>query len=257
MNLVLNEEIAHLAFLMMRPLGMTLLFPLLQAGNLGSPLVRNAVLMALALPMLAVVPVPEDIGEGWTWLSYIPGELLIGLVLGFCGAIPFWAVDMAGFIIDSLRGATMSAVFNPAMSVQSSLFGLLFSQFLCALFFISGGINLHLSVLYDSYHYLPPGNSLTFNQPLLDFIKVEWQTLYHLCLSFCLPAVLVMVLADMALGLLNRSAQQLNVFFLAMPIKSLLVLLLLIVSLPYALHHYLVESERLYQHVGEWFAQHE
>ena len=119
MNLVLNEEIAHLAFLMMRPLGMTLLFPLLQAGNLGSPLVRNAVLMALALPMLAVVPVPEDIGEGWTWLSYIPGELLIGLVLGFCGAIPFWAVDMAGFIIDSLRGATMSEVFNPAMSVQS------------------------------------------------------------------------------------------------------------------------------------------
>ncbi|MCW2482867.1 flagellar biosynthetic protein FliR, partial [Candidatus Symbiopectobacterium sp. NZEC135] len=66
-----------------------------------------------------------------------------------------------------------------------------------------------------------------------------------------------MVLADMALGLLNRSAQQLNVFFLAMPIKSLLVLLLLIVSLPYALHHYLMESERLYQHVGEWFAHHE
>lgn len=255
MNLVINEEIAHLAFLMMRPLGMTLLFPLLQAGNLGSPLVRNAVLMAIALPMMPVVQVPE--GEGWTWLHYIPGELLIGLVLGFCGAIPFWAVDMAGFIIDSLRGATMSAVFNPAMSVQSSLFGLLFSQFLCALFFISGGINLHLSVLYDSYHYLPPGKTLAFNQPLLDFVRAEWQTLYRLCLSFSLPAVLVMVLADLALGLLNRSAQQLNVFFLAMPIKSMLVLLLLLLSLPYALHHYLVESENLYRHVGEWFAQHE
>ncbi len=255
MNLVINEEIAHLAFLMMRPLGMTLLFPLLQAGNLGSPLVRNAVLMAIALPMMPVVQVPE--GEGWTWLHYIPGELLIGLVLGFCGAIPFWAVDMAGFIIDSLRGATMSAVFNPAMSVQSSLFGLLFSQFLCALFFISGGINLHLSVLYDSYHYLPPGKTLAFNQPLLDFVRAEWQTLYRLCLSFSLPAVLVMVLADLALGLLNRSAQQLNVFFLAMPIKSILVLLLLLLSLPYALHHYLVESENLYRHVGEWFAQHE
>ena len=255
MNLVINEEIAHLAFLMMRPLGMTLLFPLLQAGNLGSPLVRNAVLMAIALPMMPVVQVPE--GEGWTWLHYIPGELLIGLVLGFCGAIPFWAVDMAGFIIDSLRGATMSAVFNPAMSVQSSLFGLLFSQCLCALLFISGGINLHLSVLYDSYHYLPPGKTLAFNQPLLDFVRAEWQTLYRLCLSFSLPAVLVMVLADLALGLLNRSAQQLNVFFLAMPIKSMLVLLLLLLSLPYALHHYLVESENLYRHVGEWFAQHE
>ncbi len=51
---------------------------------------------------------------------------------------PFWAVDMAGFLIDTLRGATIGIVFNPAMSVQTSIFGLLFSQFLCALFIITG-----------------------------------------------------------------------------------------------------------------------
>ncbi len=53
-----------------------------------------------------------------------------------------------------------------------------------------------------------------------------------------------MVLADLALGLLNRSAQQLNVFFFSMPLKSILVLLTLLISFPYALHHYLVESDK-------------
>lgn len=257
MNNIPIEGMANLALLVMRPLGMTLLFPLLQVGNLGSSLVRNAVLLALALPLFPVIHLPQQEVDMWAWVELILGEMFIGLILGFCGALPFWAVDMAGFIIDTLRGSTMSAVFNPAMSVQSSLFGLLFSQFLCALFFLSGGMNLQLSVLYDSYHYLPPGHWLVFNPALLDFIKMQWQMLYRLCLSFSLPAVLVMVLADLSLGLLNRSAQQLNVFFLAMPIKSALVLFLLLLSLPYALHHYLLESEALYRHVGSWLSHDE
>lgn len=257
MNSILHEGLANLVFIMMRPLGMTLLFPLLQTGNLGSPLVRNAVLLALMLPLFPILHLPQADMSLWEWSELLLSEILIGLVLGFCGAIPFWAVDMAGFIIDTLRGATMSAVFNPAMSVQSSLFGLLFSQFLCALFFLSGGMNLQLSVLYGSYQYMPPGQTLAFNPVLLDFIQLQWQTLYRLCLSFSLPAVLVMVLADLALGLLNRSAQQLNVFFLAMPIKSALVLFLLFLSLPYALHHYLLESEALYRNVEAWLVRHE
>lgn len=255
--LPINDGLVTVALAMMRPLGLTLLFPLLQIGSLGTALIRNGVLLAIVLPVLPVFYAQPVIHQGWQWLSLIPGELVIGLMLGFCAAIPFWAVDMAGFLIDTLRGATMGTVFNPALSVQTSIFGLLFSQFLCALFFISGGFNELLTALYGSYDYLPPGKAIIFNQPFLHFLLSEWQVLFRLCLSFSLPAVLCMVLADLALGLLNRSAQQLNVFFLSMPIKSALALLLLLVSLPYAFHHYQLESEALYRHVSRWFASHE
>ncbi|KDS02164.1 type III secretion system protein SsaT, partial [Salmonella enterica subsp. enterica serovar Heidelberg str. RI-11-014316] len=67
------------------------------------------------------------------------------------------------------------------------------------------------------------------------------------------PAIICMVLADLALGLLNRSAQQLNVFFFSMPLKSILVLLTLLISFPYALHHYLVESDKFYIYLKDWF----
>ncbi|ECX2001990.1 EscT/YscT/HrcT family type III secretion system export apparatus protein [Citrobacter braakii] len=256
MTLSLIDGLLSVALAMMRPLGLTLLFPLLQTGNLSSTLIRNGVLLAIVLPVLPVFYTQPVIHQGWSWLSVIPGELAIGLMLGFCAAIPFWAVDMAGFLIDTLRGATMGTVFNPAMSVQTSIFGLLFSQFLCALFFITGGFSQLLTALYDSYQYLPPGKMLAFNLPFLHFLLALWRMLYQLCLSFSLPAVLSMMLADLALGLLNRSAQQLNVFFLSMPVKSALALLLLLLSLPYAFHHYQLESETLYRYVNQWLASH-
>lgn len=256
---LLNDWLTTLAFFLIRPLGLALMFPLFKASNLGSSLIRNGILISLILPVLPVLYGQHviHIANGWGWLKLIPGEMIVGALLGFCASIPFWAVDMAGFLIDTLRGATMATVFNPAMGIQTSIFGLLFTQFLCALFLGSGGMNLLLSVLYDSYRYIPPGKDLVFNQAFLDFLLAEWQVLYRLCLSFSLPVALCMVLSDLALGLLNRSAQQLNVFFLSMPIKSALALLMLLLTFRYAFHHYILESKTLYSHLINWFASHE
>ncbi len=52
MTLSLSDGLVTVALAMMRPLGLTLLFPLLQTGNLGSTLIRNGVLLAIVLPVL-------------------------------------------------------------------------------------------------------------------------------------------------------------------------------------------------------------
>lgn len=255
----LNSWIVSLALALARPLGMSLMLPVLRSGSLGSALLRNGILISLTLPILPLLHAHlggYDVND-WRWLKWIPGEVVIGLLLSFASAIPFWAVDMSGFLLDTLRGSTMATVFNPGVGVQSSLYGLLFSQFLCALFFISGGMNLTLSGLYDSYHSLPPGETLFFNHTFLTFIQAEWQRLYRVCLSFSLPAVICMVLSDLALGLLNRSAQQLNVFSLAMPVKSALTLIILLLTLPYAFHYALAEGDKLSAPLMAWFANHE
>lgn len=259
LNNEMNSWLITLTIALMRPLGMTFFFPLLKSSTLGSSLIRNGVLFALVLPLLPMLHTqpPPPISSVTLWLQYLLVEIIIGTLIGFCAAIPFWAVDMAGFLIDTLRGSTMGTLFNPAMEMQTSLFGLLFTQFLCALYLLAGGFNMLLSALYHSYDLLPPGTSLfslsTFNAALFHFLFSEWQMLYRLCLNFSLPAVLSMLLADLALGLINRSAQQLEVFFLSMPLKSALALLLLLISLPYAFHHYLLQSENLLQHFTQLF----
>ncbi|EEQ05986.1 EscT/YscT/HrcT family type III secretion system export apparatus protein [Yersinia bercovieri] len=231
-----------LGLAMMRPYGTLLILPLFTARSLGSALLRNALIFAIALPITPLFFSPSLMThESFTaWFGLFCTELLIGVMIGFVAALPFWAIDMAGFLIDTLRGATMSTLFNPSMGMESSIFGVLFTQLLTVLFLISGGFNLVLGALYGSYDTLPIGSGIHPSSAMLPFLQSEWQLMYELCLSFALPAMMVMVLADLSLGLINRSAQQLNVFFLAMPIKSALALLLLLISLPYALHHYLV-----------------
>ncbi|WP_174634819.1 EscT/YscT/HrcT family type III secretion system export apparatus protein [Yersinia thracica] len=241
-----------LGLAMMRPYGMLLILPLFTARSLGSSLLRNSVVFAIALPItplfFSTTLLHQGHLTGWFWLLCI--ELMIGVMIGFVAALPFWAIDMAGFLIDTLRGATMSTLFNPSMGMESSIFGVLFTQILTVLFLISGGFNLVLLALYGSYEILPAGSGIQPTSTMLEFLQSEWRLMYELCLSFALPAMLVMVLADLSLGLINRSSQQLNVFFLAMPIKSALALLLLLISLPYALHHYLVGINQTEQKIS-------
>ncbi|MPY23963.1 EscT/YscT/HrcT family type III secretion system export apparatus protein [Shewanella psychropiezotolerans] len=252
----ITAQLPVLALCMMRPLGMMLLLPLFKGGAMGSALIRNSLILLFALP---TVPAMDDMqqvilqADTWSLFSLYGKEVVVGFLLGFCAAIPFWAIDMAGFVIDTMRGASMSTVLNPLMGLQSSIYGMLFTQVLTVLFLVSGGFNHLLSAMYQSYNQLPPGFDLSLTQPLLVFIGHEWQLMCQLCLSFAMPAMVIMILVDVALGLVNRSAQQLNVFFLSMPIKSALVLLLLIYSLQFALAHYLERITGVEQQTGILF----
>lgn len=226
-----------LGICMLRPLGVMLFMPLFNPANLGGSLVRNALVLMIALPVLPLYGewsalVAAD--TAWSYILIAAGEIGIGLMIGFCAAIPFWALDMAGYLIDTLRGASMASVLNPLLGQQSSLFGILFAQVFSVLFLVTGGFNELIAAIYHSYATLPPGTVLRYGPGFLAFLSQLWQLMYELCLRFSMPAIVVILLVDMALGLINRSAQQLNVFFLAMPIKSAFALLMLIMCLNFA-----------------------
>ncbi|WP_199065425.1 type III secretion system export apparatus subunit SctT [Chitinimonas sp. BJB300] len=225
-----------LGIAMMRPLGVMLMVPLFSPTALGGSLIRNALaLMATfpILPLLLPMTLPDPVLASGSYAMLMTSELVIGLMMGFSAAIPFWAVDMAGFVLDTLRGASMAGVFNPLAGGQSSPLGALFSQLVTVLFLVLGGFRALLDSLFHSYVLLPPGDSWHWSKQFVPFLIREWQTLYTLMLGFAMPALVMIVIVDLALGLLNRSVQQLNVFSLSMPIKSVVVLLMLIISIQF------------------------
>jgi len=226
-----------------RPLGLFVIMPMLSSKNLGGTMVRNGLIILISIPALPVlnqeqhgVPVMPD-----TMMEIIllwGKEFIIGVFIGFVAAIPFWALDSASYVIDTMRGSSMATVLNPSLGESSTIFGVFFSQLLTVLFFSFGGFEDLITSLYQSYQLYPPGSSIGFNKTALLFFKQQWDMLFEMLFSFGLPAIGIMLLVDIGLGLLNRAAQQMNIFFLAMPIKSALVLLLLIISLPYSLRLY-------------------
>lgn len=235
-----------LALCMMRPLGVFLLLPVFTSATLGGSLIRNALILIIAIPAVPAyleLPILSTTIDIWAFAWLLMGEVAIGAMLGFIAAIPFWAIDMAGFVVDTLRGSSMASIFNPTLNVQSSLFGMLFSQILSTLFLVTGGFNKLIESIYQSLVLLPPGAPFYFHKSFIPFCTHAWQILFELCLNFAMPAIVVMVLIDLSLGLINRSAKQLNVFFVAMPIKCLLALLLFVASLNFAFGDYLSRIE--------------
>ena len=148
---------------------------------------RAAVLgfSCLAIPYLHAEMPP---GEPNVWMFAVLAfrEALIGFLIGFFAAIPFWVAENVGNFIDNQRGATMGEVYSPLSGAQVSTTGIFFTQVVSTIFFTSGA-----------------------------------------------PAIIVMFLATIGLGLVNRTAPQLNVFFLSMPVKSALGIAMLVVYLPF------------------------
>ncbi len=222
-------------------IGMPRLFIIVMlAPFLGTAVVTGQLRMVLVTAMYLILhnyifeTLPEvsslELAINLDFTYIVVKEIVLGLLIGYLGALLFWAIQSAGFFIDNQRGAS-SAEGSEIISGDSiSPTGGLFFQSVVYLFFAGGGFLSYLSVVYMSYEVFPPGQLLpikiTMSVALFYAAKLGWVFLHMLLLAS--PIAVACLLTDVSLGLINRFASQLNVYVLAMPIKSGLASLLLV-----------------------------
>ena len=187
----------------------------------------------LAIPFVKAGMPP---GEPNLWMFGVVAfkEALIGFLIGFFAAIPFWIAENVGNFIDNQRGATMGEVYSPLSGAQVSTTGIFFTQIVSTVFFVGGAILVFLGALYSSYAVWPvfaEGVSFAKDAPVQVLGSLDGMLKTTVVISA--PVIIIMFLATLGLGLVNRTAPQLNVFFLSMPVKSALGIAMLIVYLPY------------------------
>lgn len=217
------------ALVLARVLPMFVLLPF-TGRNLLPGLLRNGVAVGLALvvaPMLMPALAHTQLG-GVALLGLLLKEAVIGLMLGFLVALPFWAVEAAGFVIDNQRGASVAATINPITGHDTSPLGIMLVQGFIAFFFLTGGFVVLLGLIYDSYlqwhplHFWPE-----LTQESAALFMAQLNRLVMLALLLAAPVLIAMFIAEVGLALISRFAPQLQVFILAMPIKSGLAMLML------------------------------
>ena len=223
--------------------------PLLTGRDIP-PLVRNSFFVSLAV-MVYPLAATTTLGNTGSvpWPLIVVKELMIGLYLGFVFSAVFWAMSAAGNLIDTKVGSNFAAVLDPIQGHQTSLTGELLSQVAAWLFMASGAFTLFIELLMTSYtvwpvaHLLPP-----FKAAASELAIDEFGALMVTTLLLAAPALVVMSLIDLALGLVNRYAQQLNVFSLTLSIKawvSTWIVLLSIGSFVTVVMHRLFENRGL------------
>ncbi len=196
---------------------------------------RAAVLgfAALAVPFIKEGMPP---GEPNAWMFSLVAfkEALIGFLIGFFGAIPFWIAENVGNFIDNQRGATMGEVYSPLSGAQVSSTGIFFTQIVSTIFFVGGAVFVFLGAIYSSYSVWPVfarGVSFAPGAPVQMLGALDG--MLRTTVVIAAPVIIIMFLATLGLGLVNRTAPQLNVFFLSMPVKSALGVAMLVIYLPF------------------------
>lgn len=192
-------------------------------------------------------------GEPNLWMFSLLAfkEALIGFFIGFFAAVPFWIAENIGNFIDNQRGATMGEVYSPLSGAQVSTTGIFFTQIVSTLFFVGGAVLVFLGALYASYRLWPvfPASSaanpmgIAFSSVAPVEILGSLDSMLRVTVVISAPVIIVMFLATLGLGLVNRTAPQLNVFFLSMPVKSALGIAMLAVYLPFIMEMLMYDKE--------------
>ena len=203
--------------------------------------VRNSIILSLSLILYPMV------SSGWGAEKIPPTQLIllllkegvIGVLVGFCFGIIFWAAESVGFFIDNQRGTTMASSLDPMTGEQTSPLGLMLIQAVVVLFFTGGGFLLMLETLFMTYRVWPIHRFFPQFQPgYIEFFLAQTDRLMEMIVVLSAPIIIVIFLSEFSLGLISRFAPQLNVFFLSMPIKSALAIAILAVYIPTLYHHF-------------------
>ncbi len=183
---------------------------------------------AVVAPMLMpAIGYAQDVSAAQLLLMLVK-EAMVGFMLGYLIAIPFWAFEAIGFFIDNQRGASIAATLNPLTGNDSSPLGLLFNQAFIVFFFVSGGFILMLGILYDSFRQWPVFTFMpTLRPDSMPLLLGQLDRLVQIALLLSAPVIVAMFLSELGLALVSRFVPSLQVFFLAMPIKSALAILVL------------------------------
>lgn len=185
-------------------------------------IVKVALALGLAFPvaprLVGQAPAPE-LGPLLTAVAF---QVAVGLVLGFLTQLLFAAVQAAGELVDLASGFTLASIYDPFSNVTSSMFGRLNQLVAVTLLFATNAHLLLIRGLLTSFEVLPlhaPDAGV-----LARLFTANLGRFFVAMLETAAPTLVVLFLADLALGLLSRAVPSMNIFSLSFPVKILLTL---------------------------------
>jgi|SRR5258706_5732472 len=164
-------------------------------------------------------------------LAAAMSELVIGIVLVFGVFCAFAAFLFGGRLLDIQVGFGIANVFDPVTRSQGPLLGTALALLGVVVFFTVDGHHMLLRGFVWTLQKLPPGRPLAD----LDAMAVveQFGLVFAYGLAVVAPAVIVLLLLDVGLSVAARTMPQMNIFIVAMPLKVVVGVLTLALSMRY------------------------
>jgi flagellar biosynthesis protein FliR len=182
--------------------------------------VKIVLTLALAFLLAPLVEVPAGLSifSAAGMLAAVL-ELLIGVSIGMVVQLAFEALIFAGQSISLTMGLGFATLVDPQRGAQVPVLGQMFMIFGTLIYLSINGHLMLLGALAESFHTLPIGAHV--GQDFLMSVVLWGARVFDTGLLIALPAVIALVIVNLALGVVTRAAPQLNLFGIGFTIALL------------------------------------
>ena len=199
------------------------------APGVGNTFVPAPVKIGLAvlvtLGLLPAVPIPQVASTG-ALVTMVAREMAIGLSLGFALRALVGGVELAGHLSGFQMGFSYAATIDPASGVRNSIVSSLFGMLALLTLLGVDGHHTLFRALAASYAELPIGTG-GVDRSLLTSVRDTLALVFVVGARLAAPIVVVLVIVELAFGLISRSAPSLNVMSVGYPVRLILGLAIL------------------------------
>ena len=158
-------------------------------------------------------------------------QILAGLAIGFTMRLIFTAVEMAGDIIGMQMGLGFAVFFNPLTASYTPVVAQFLGLIAVLAFLTMNGHLYMLAALAESFHIFPISSAVPSALALHTLVAWGGSIFTH-ALQLALPVIGVLLIVNLALGILTRAAPQLNLLSVGFPITLAIGFATLALALP-------------------------
>ncbi len=198
-------------------------------SKVGLSVLLSFILLSTTAPKAVVPPTFGHL------MVAIGKELLVGMLAGFAVTLVYAALQLVASLAGVQIGFGFSNTVDTTYGGQTPVLDHLFTG-LATLIFLTG--NFHHQFLIGTqalFDILPP-NGFSFFSISPEGLVALSANMFLVAGQVVLPLVGALLLADLALGIMARTAPQMNVFFIGMPIKIAIGIFAIVVMLPFVVN---------------------
>lgn len=175
--------------------------------------------------------VVNSIDNNFLLMFYCVNEVMTGIILAMIVNICFDFIKFAGAWMDTHIGLSMINLFDASSQSTSTLLSNIFHWIGIMVFFLIDGHYMLIKSLIESFQVVSLGTTIIY-QETINQVFLSISQYFIIGLKIAIPIVLIIIIADVCMGLVSRSVPQLNVMILGMPLKILVGFLCIIIAMP-------------------------
>ena len=226
----LDAWLAGFFFPFARVAALVMTAPILSDSSMPQPVRAGLALVVTMViaPMLPVTAVSPFSGAG---IVLLLEQVLVGAAIGFAMQVAFSAVTMAGDMIGLQMGLSFASFVDPEHNEPAPIIGGFLSILLMLYFLSMNGHLQMIAALNDTFQTIPvAGGHLRLAD--ISTILVAAGDIFVAGFRIALPVIATMLIANLTLGMLMRTAPQVNLLAIGFPLTLALGFIVLTLMLP-------------------------